>query len=573
MLKNYIPLALALFSIALSAELIYDLSIEFPELTGINHSSLEHAASSGNISFTPSGTISPKNETDVLAIIDFYLKVKKENNTIKPMVLSAGGRKQKGELSQGWSFDAHAQGDEGSVVLSTENLTGLSRDIDWQNDFDPKTGNLVVSLYSGTSWRDAINIINNSYKKEFNDTENYFVPIVAPTGGEISIGGSLASNSHARPSSVLGGYFADTVESFSLASVQNGHAVLIPVSRSLNHELFNTVIGSFGRGGIIVSIELKLQRVSAKKNVVTSIKRTKNMAELIKAMKEAQDRLRLRGLNAENKDELIPFLSVGGFVSSDFQHFFIFESDFLASTEKKAGLPLFQSPSCGSDIIHSLTRLFPKLSEKLMLSYLDWHASSGLCDFLARKKSGKQEAVFHNRPLDNYIFFQDGFTRVVKKHKKGAYKTGHITFIMPLENTELFMEVTKKLLSDPYYKDIHFELQDLLPIAQSSILMSPSYSKDSNKNISLNAYTLSWPINSKNYAASREFKIKLEKIVYQIKTNNKPLAWLHPLKEYSHLANHQFYKESAEEVEQILKSYNINDRIFLTNNIQESLYK
>jgi hypothetical protein len=147
--------------------------------------------------------------------------------------------------------------------------------------------------------------------------------------------------------------------------------------------------------------------------------------------------------------------------------------------------------------------------------------------------------------------------------------------MMELANLPVAMHTIQEICQNEAYKNISFELQDILPLPRSSVLMSSSFSESIDKNLgdnSLVAYTMSWAINDKNIDASTRLQQEIQTALYQTKIDGKPLAWLHLTKEFSELDNKEFYRSSAKQLEEILQGYNIEDRIFITNRAQEWIY-
>ncbi len=87
------------------------------------------------------------------------------------------------------------------------------------------------------------------------------------------------------------------------------------------------------------------------------------------------------------------------------------------------------------------------------------------------------------------------------------------------------------------------------------------------------AYTLSWPVNDDTRELSRQFQATLEQTLYDTKVNGEPLAWLHPLKEFSFKSGRiEFYKNAARKLETILQKYGIQDREIFHSRIHDYLY-
>jgi hypothetical protein len=511
----------------------------------------------------------PENEADLVDIIEYFMWLQEKDPHLKPMVISAGSRPLENKLSSGWSFDGHAHGHEDDIVLNTSKLSGLYQDIDWRDDFDQQKNIVKVWAYAGTPWRELITLVNESYLRNTHDENNYFVPIISPTGSNITIGGSFASNTHARATSVKGGYFADTVDAFKLVTLIYGKAALLTIDKESDPDLIYSLIGSFGRGGVISAMKIKLQLVPREKVATTKVKKVHSIDEMTALF--ARDRERLMAANSSSlSTDRSAFLATLGIISDDFETFFMLENDLEKPTKTMPSFPLYGDPDCMKLFIYQVARAFPKLADKLASKYLDWHCAETLCEFFSGEVSGIGE--FHDQPLHNYIFFQDTFALSILNNSPQDHQTSHFTLMLKLENLKLVMNEIKRIKMLPEFKAITFELQDLLPLPSSRVLMAPAYSPQINAGIFI-AYTMSWPIDNNTRDISRRFQAKVEKVLYEMTVDAQPIAWLHPLKEFSFKNGPiEFYADSARRLQDILKSYGIEDRNIFYSKIHDYLY-
>lgn len=548
---------------------IINFAQNFPNLTHVNTERQTTVASNGQSSFRASGMIFPENEADLVEIIKYFSVLKEKDQTIRPLVISAGSRSVGDNIKSGWSFDCHAQGHDGDIVLNTSKLRGLYEDIDWSHNFDQQKGVVKVWAYAGTGWRDLVNLVNESYVRHTSDQDNYFVPIISPTGSKITIGGSFASNTHARGTSVKGGYFADTIDAFNLVTLVNGQPTLMTVEKEHDPDLFYALVGSFGRGGIVSAIKINLQMVSQDQVATTRVKKVYSIDEMTQAF--AADRERLAASDSKStRTDRNAFLASVGIISDDFKTFFMLENDLETPANKMPSFPLYGAPDCKALFIHKAARAFPKLADCLAGKYLDWHCAKTPCEFFSGNVSGIGE--FHDMPLNNYIFFQDTFALSILKNKPKDHQTSHFTLMMRLENLGAAMEEIKRIKALPEFKKIVFELQDLLPLPSTKVLMAPGYSPNSNDDIFI-AYTISWPVDDDSRDLSRILQAMIETALYEIKVDGQPLAWLHPLKEFSFKKGPiEFYAQSAQKLEKILEAYGIEDRTLFYSKIHDYLY-
>lgn len=549
---------------------IFSLKKEFPHLTQFNTTGCASFASNGKSSFKASGIIYPESEADLYAVISFFNELRKKNSHIRPMVISAGSRHINDEVKTGWSFDCHAQGHDGDIVLNTSKLKGLYQDIDWSTNFDREKGVVKAWIYAGTPWSELLNVVNKSYVKHTGDKNNYFVPIVAPTGSQITIGGSFASNTHARGTSVMGGYFADIIDAFTMITVVNGSPSKIYVDKEQHPDLFYALIGSFGRGGIVAGIKINLQLVSRDKVATTKVKKVYSIDEMTAAFSADRERMIADAHSDDPSTERNAFLASVGLISQDFATFFMMENDLEKPTACKSSFPLFGAPSCCAGFIYQISRTLPKFSDWAASKYLDLCCAKTPCEFFSGRVSGVGE--FHNQPLNNYIFFQDIFAINITENEPKNFQTAHLTLMMRLENLGRAMKEIKRIKELPEFKDITFELQDLLLLPSTQVLMAPGYSKASNDALFI-AYTISWAIDDDTREKSRKLEATLEQRLYDLKIKGDPLAWLHPLKEFSFKNGPiEFYAESAQKLEEILQKYGIEDRPLFYSRIHDYLY-
>jgi len=144
--------------------------------------------------------------------------------------------------------------------------------------------------------------------------------------------------------------------------------------------------------------------------------------------------------------------------------------------------------------------------------------------------------------------------------------------MLRLENLPLVIKEIQKIKETPEFENIVFELQDLLPLPSTKVLMSPAYAPANNNEVFI-AYSISWPVDKSTRDLSRRLQAKIVSTLNQIIINGQALAWLHPLKEFSFTQGPlEFYAASAQKLEQILNKYGIQDREIFYNKTHDYLY-
>lgn len=540
----------------------------FPSLTKINKNKCKSVASNGLSSFTAGGILYPENESDLLEIVSFYTRLKKNLPSLPPMVIAAGSRKLDDTMKSGWSFDCHAQGHNGDIVLSTSKLSGFYQPIDWR-EFDRNTGVVKVWAYAGTPWRHLVDLVNDAYQKEFNDDEHYFVPLISPTGSNITIGGSFASNTHSRASSVMGGYFADTIDAFHIATSVDGRPSITVVNKLQNEDLFYALVGSFGRGGVVSAMKINLQLVPIGKVATTTVKKVFSIDDVTRLF--AEDRARMKASIDNGRTDRQAFLATVGLISADFKTYFMMENDLKYPNTHEPPFPLYTAPNWKAMFIQRAARVLPTaLVDFAATKFFDAHCAENICEFFNGDVTGT--GLFHNQPLNNYVFFQDSFARNIVETKPKDHQTAHVTLMLRLENLTRVTNEIERISSQPQFKMISFELQDLLPLPSTKVLMAPGYSPIENDDVYI-AYTISWVVTEDTKALTRMLEACIEQELYDTKINGEPLAWLHPLKEFSFMNGRiKFYREAAEQLERVLKSYGIDDSGLFYSRIHDYLY-
>ena len=111
--------------------------------------------------------------------------------------------------------------------------------------------------YGSHTWYRFLSEINNS------DSDVFYVPFNAPTSHHITIGGSIAANTHSRMTTAGYGFMGDNITWFRLMTPSSKILRCSPESTNiLERELYFAVPGSFGSLGIILDLEITVRVVS-----------------------------------------------------------------------------------------------------------------------------------------------------------------------------------------------------------------------------------------------------------------------------------------------------------------------
>ena len=126
----------------------------------------------------------------------------------------------------------------------------------------------IVCVQSGMRLLDLVNILK---------IKGYKLSSI-PGGEKISVGGAIAANVIGKDSNAKFSSFGDNVNKLSI--LRNGNNIK-KISRS-NKEFLN-YIGSFGMGGLILEVELKIQKIKSP-NVELETKITDTLKDLKKEL-------------------------------------------------------------------------------------------------------------------------------------------------------------------------------------------------------------------------------------------------------------------------------------------------
>lgn len=152
----------------------------------------------------------------------------------------------------------------GDAAVNGRGATILTEKLNRMLDFDQTSG--VLRCEAGVSIEDLIETF----------MPRGWYPLVVPGTKFVTIGGAIASDIHGK-NHHRDGSFVNAVRSFNLLTA-NGD--LINCSRAHEPDLFWATVGGMGLTGIIVDVELKLQRIASSYIKCRSI-RTRNLSETL----------------------------------------------------------------------------------------------------------------------------------------------------------------------------------------------------------------------------------------------------------------------------------------------------
>lgn len=517
-------------------------------------------SSSGQEQYETGTIIEPENNDELKEVLQkAYDAMIGGDRARFPLALGGGGYYLKDHW-QGLSFGAHAFGQTGQPYLSTHRLqkTELTKE-DFKLDFENRFA--LVRVKGGNTLGQVLDMANAALPEHLK-TE-YELSMTAPSSSRITVAGALAAHTHYRATYIFGGYFLDQVEDFILIVIQDGKAMEIFCSRKINADLFHSIPGSFGRGGVISDVTLKLQLMPKSYKPTTRMRKFEKVEDFNKAFAEEIVNLKKNPiLNEYNKS----ILGVNGFMSDNYYYVFNFNFEPEETVKDAPNFDLFKAPNF-------LT----------FLGHFGSHSLHGLANLVTEHFVLRDDQMtFKNEELRPWLFFHDGYLEfwqqydslkeLVEKPKSfisekfgdsageaifgRTMQTAHQAYVMKFADFERFLTAFNLLLEKPEFQTFTFKFRDFVPLPSTRTLMSPAYSEDENELFI--AVTLSWPVNSE------EEKSAIDAMKEEITAI--PYVKVHPHKEFdteSDLLSKTYFKQ-AQIFESILKSHNIDDRMIWT---------
>lgn len=524
-------------------------------------------SSSGQETYETDSIYEPKDSAELKEILRVTYKAMKEGDTAMfPLALGSGGYWHRNGHYQGLSFGAHAFGKAGQTYLSTRLLQKPKLE---PADFnlDLKNGTALVRVNGGNTQGQVLEMAKAQLPEDIRKEYTFFM--TGPSSEHITVAGALAAHTHYRSTFPYGGYFLDQVENFTLVAIQDGQATEIFCSRERNSDLFHSIPGSFGRGGVITDVTLKLQLVPKNYKPTTTAYKFENLETFLLGYAEAVK-------NIQNKELLNPFnrsfLGINGFMSDN--QFNIVTFDFQpAETVKDA--PYFD--------------LFNEPGFLTNLGHFGSHSLHPLANWVTENYVLRADKQVYKNDLRPWLYFHNGFTNF--QHNYDSVKTGlripkaffsslfgewfaeqvfgrnmqtaHQAYVMKLSDFEKFMHTFTKLVQDPRFSAMRFKFRDFVPMPATRTLMSPAYSENPDDVFAI--ATLSWPVNSdEEKKAIDDLKKEISALDY---------VRIHPHKEFDSESDilRKSFAGPAAQLEQILAKHKIDDRIIWTK-IHKALY-
>ena len=356
----------------------------------------------------------------------------------------------------GHSFDAQAlhDGDFGNqIILSTENFEPE------RIEFDPKQPDRVM-LGCGVRWR---RFVEEAIRHAREHNAPIYLPGSIQTGGDTTVGGSLAGDCVSRFSGTVGKE-SRWIDSFRILT-PNGHSP-IDVSEASNPDLFHAVIGGHGYIGFVTDVTFRLTRADRD--------RVEKKEDIYRNLC-AQTKVTLHGSLGELIEKQLQLIKsapscptgvsaewFGGTAANpDRIHGAVCDSSFAKpSVPKRLGFPLYHK-------LHSRLRYWTEVAVR----YRFWNA---VFDWLLYLWA----AVFRKfeDPLDDFLFFMDGDTAARKRFEESRrpklFPLVQQTFVVPVGKTETF---TKNCIRKIRERKLHPTEADMLYALEDECLLSANY--------------------------------------------------------------------------------------------------
>jgi hypothetical protein len=503
----------------------------------------------GDITFIKEIEMQPRNDQDVMSIVLFMAQ---QNE--RKLVVGAGNFKSGSGGWQGLSIGGHAQGMKGDVYLSTRKLKTDPLG-SFQAVFNPDDESLFITVKAGDSWEEVMQLANSTLSREHQEKFQY-VPFSAPTSASISIAGSLTSHGHSRTSAFGGGYMPQSVLSFSLVTMQSGEVTKLLVSAESNPELFYALPGSFGRGGVVTEVTLKLQRIPKNTRVRTTITKYDNPDDLVNDYNDMIQKLKADEIDPYQRPFASCFVSVTATGS-----YYLYSTSLVVkeAAHKYPYFDFFEKPGVISHIIqdwgHNKTR-----------------AANSLVDvFITGNRESK---TYKNHPV-TWIFAQDSFLKYMQHHDKRhshPMVLAHQAYVFKGSLLAPVLDIAKKLQKN--YADnygLACKMEDIVPLNGSPFLMAPAYQAKED----LFIYTFTWPIRKQTQKEGvLKFREEFLKLCDESQDIGPNMVRSHMLKEFEKdsLLIFNTYKAQVSQLKKTLKAHDIDDS-FMWNNVFGTLFQ
>lgn len=489
----------------------------------------------------------PTNEQQIIDMISFVA-----NNPNRKIIVGAGNYEISPDCFQGLSIGPHAHGEEEDIYLSTRKLKTTKLEISDYMTF-PEDNTIIVTVKAGNSWREVIELANNTLTEK-EKKEYLYVPFSVPTSDMISVGGTLATHGHSRTTAFGGGYMPDSVLSFSLITIKDDQVVQLEVNHEENKELFYCVPGSYGKVGIITKLSLRLQRIPKKSRVVTEIKRYTDIDKLVNNFDDKIEEIKQNILPIQR-----PFNSVY-VTASDNGYFYLWTSKLLPHKESK-NFPYFQffeGSSKTNFLIQDMAHNSPKLANIIMDKVI-----TGI----------REQKTYKNHPI-TWIFSQDSWIDYSSKYQKthnDHLLWAHQAYVLPRKFLSHVIKIAKDIQREYRYRyKLICKMEDIVPLIPSRFLMAPAFNAESD----LYIYTFTWPIkNAEQREATAKFREQFLQACDDSHDIGANIVNVHMLKEFdtkSPLVNNN-YQNQSEILAYFLDKNHINDS-FLWNKMFEGVY-
>jgi len=524
-------------------------------------------SSSGQEFYETHTIFEPANNQEVKDLLQkVYDGLKEEDPSLAPIAVGAGGFYLKDHW-QGLSFGAHAHGNKNQPLLRTVKLKKKTLTPE-DYVFDKEKRTILLKVKGGNTQEETLALANSILDKETRKHNEFF--LIGPSSGRVTIAGAIAAHAHYRSTYPYGGYFFDQVENFTLIAMQDGKPTEIFCSREVNAELFHSIPGSFGRGGIISDVTIRLELMPKDYKPTLSITKISGLENYLQAFSQSLDSIKQPNLLNDFNRRI---LGVNTVMTDKFYYIWNFNFEPASKVKDAPVFEFFDKPGFRTLLAHTTGHAIPFL------------ANSGLDKIIFRK-----DHQFYQNDLMSWLFFHDGylnfleafpwmkapllvpkymFTFIFGEHPgerlfgKDTMETAHQVYMMKREHFAEFMRFYTELLKIPKFQMMGFKCRDFVPLPATKTLMSPAHSE--NLNDVFMAVTLSWPVHSEAD----------KKLINELKERIIALDYvkLHPLKEFDVNSDvlQKLYAGQSQQLESILLRNRIDDSMIWTK-LKKALY-
>ena len=390
-----------------------------------------------------SGTCTVSSPTDIAQVSEVFEYARKSGQSV---TIRGGGH----------SFDAQAlhEGDSNThVIMKTDAFEPKLI------KFDPQRRDRVT-LGCGVQWRQ---FVNEAIRHARENNAPISLPGSIQTGGDTTVGGSLAGDCVSRSSGTLGKE-SRWIESFRILTPDS--ISVIDVSEERNPDLFHAVIGGQGYIGFVTDITYKLTPLDRNllrnesgiyRNLYaeTKVSTHGSIGELIQKQMELihSEPSYPRGVSAE---------WFGGSAANPGRiHGAVCDSSFVEQRfPKRLGFPLYHD-------LQSPLRYWTEV----LVRYRFW---SNLVDWLLYgfAKIGRK----FEDPVEDFLFFMDGDSAARKEFERRnpphLFPLVQQTFVVPKDKTESF---TQNCIRKIHRQGLCPTESDMLYALEDECLLSANY--------------------------------------------------------------------------------------------------